>query len=71
MDCTYSEFQVNVFSNNRYYKMSKFSHNDDYDDDADDDDNDDDKAIAILRVFFFPKTAKLKYGKSSSAQYSK
>ena len=37
---TYSEFQVNIFCNNRdYYKMSKFLH------DADA------KAIVILRVF--------------------
>ena len=49
VDCSlnselYSEFQVNIFSNNRYYKMSKFLHHDDHH-------NDDAKAIAIPRGF--------------------
>ena len=38
---TYSVFRVNIFSNNRYYKMSNFLHGD----------NDDAKAIEIPRVF--------------------
>ena len=38
----YSKFQINIFSNKRYYKMSKFLH---------DDNNDDARAIAIPRVF--------------------
>ena len=41
---THSKFQVNIFSNNRDYKMSQFLHDDD-------DENDDAKAIAIPRVF--------------------
>ena len=42
---TYFKFQVNIFSYNRYYKTSKFLH----DDDADN--NDDAEAVAVPRVF--------------------
>ena len=40
---THSEFQVNIFINNRYYKMSQFLHHDD--------DNADAKAVEIPLVF--------------------
>ena len=43
---TYSEFQVNILNNNRYYKMSTFLH-----DHNDANENVNDKPIAIPRVF--------------------
>ena len=51
---TYSEFQVNIFSNNRDITKCQFLHHDD------DDNNDDAKAIAIPRIGFSPKTTEVK-----------
>ena len=54
---THSKFQVNIFSINRHYKMSKFLH-----------DAADAKAIAILG--FSPKTAELKMMVTSIFSFS-